>query len=350
MVELAEVAKEKGIRLGFVFPDVKTEEVKNKLESLSAKVYIIRENWTSFRLVNKLLKITLKEAPQILDFHFCYSINFVFLFLILKLLRKKIIYHYHGEIKPVEELKFFNRHFSKLRLFSFFVDKIICVSEANKRFLEALNVSKRKICVVYNGIKIENFDNFTVDKDFKEEVGFNDGEVIITSIGSLISRKGINVLIESAKYVLEEFPQARFVIVGRGNKEKYQKLARDLEIENKIVFTGLIKEYPYYILKATDLYVSASFSESFGLSIAEAQALGIPVVATRVGGVPEVVNNGKTGLLVPAGDAKALAKAIITLLKDKELRNNMGAKGRMWIRERFNLSEKVEELINVCIR
>lgn len=347
MIEFARETREKKINLTFVFPKIETEEVKRKIESLGASVYIIKESWLSFKFIIGLLKIILKEKPQILDFHFCYSLNFVFLFFILYFFGRKVVYHYHGEIRPLEELKFVNRHFSTLRLLTLFVNIIVCVSEANKRFLKALNINK-KICVIYNGVDVKSFTNVISDRDFKKEIGFTNGELIITSIGSLIPRKGMNVLIKAAKYVIENVPRARFVIIGGGNKDGYLKLAEDLGIKDKVILTGLIKDYPYHILKATDLFVSASFAESFGLSIAEAQILGIPVVATEVGGVPEVVQDGKTGVLVSSGDSKSLAEAMTKVLCSKELRKEFSEAGKEWVREQFNLEDKVKELLDVC--
>ena len=347
MIKLAEKAREKNIELSFIFPEIKTWKVKEELESLSANVNIIENGWRTYRFVVKLIKIILRKKGQIVDFHFCYSINFAFIFLILKTLGIRAIYHYHGEIMPIENLKFTNRHFSKLRLLTLFVDKIICVSEANKRFLEALNIRK-KIDVVYNGVNVKSFENIGNNKDFKREMNFTNGELIVTSIASLIPRKGIDVLIKAAKDVIDEMPNARFIFVGGGDEEPYRQLAQKLGIANKLVFTGLMKEYPYHILKDTNLYVSASFAESFGLSTAEAQLMGIPAVATKVGGVSEVVNDGNSGILVPPGDSKSLASEIIRLLKNEKLRRDLGDFGKKWITEKFNLEDRVEELINVC--
>lgn len=347
MIELAGRCRTKGIRLSFAFPRVESEDVKKGLLSLDARIHTIEPRWSSLYFVKEVLNIVRKESPYVLDFHFCSSLNLVILFLILRILGKKVIFHYHGEIRPVEELSFINRHFSKLRLVTLFANKIICVSEANKRFLKALNIRK-KIYVIYNGINIDNFTNIRVERDFRKEAGFNNGELIVTSIGSLIPRKGIGILIKAAKNVIDEIPQARFVIIGGGDMDKYLKLTEDLGIKDRVMLTGLLKEYPYHILKASDLYVSASFAESFGLSIAEAQILGIPVVATKVGGVPEVVNDGKTGVLVNPRDIDNLAKEITRLLTDKKLRREFSDAGRIWVKQRFNLTEKVEELLNVC--
>jgi glycosyltransferase involved in cell wall biosynthesis len=349
MIQLADKAKSNNLQVGFVFPRINTQEVRERLECLGAKVYTIEDSWKSFAFLKKLVKIVKSYKPDILDFHFCYSANFAIIFLILKIIGIKIIYHYHGEIFPIENLKFANRHFSKLRFQTLFVDKIICVSEANKKFLKALNVNK-KIDVVYNGVNVRNFGKeANKTSDFRTKMGFTNGELIVTSIASLIPRKGVDILIRAAKSVIDNAPQARFILIGGGDKTPYQRLAESLGISDKIVFMGLVKDYPYHILKDTDVFAHASYAESFGLSIAESQLIGLPVVATDVGGVPEVVRDGLSGFLVPAGDSDKLARAITSLLNDEKLRKDLGAFGKKWIAERFNLENKVEELIDACI-
>ena len=346
-LSLAQKAKERNVALGLVFPEVALMQAQKDLESFGAHVYAVKESWASISFIAALLKILKKEKPQVVDFHFCDTLNFAALFLILRVFNIRIVYHYHGEIRPIEELRFKNRHFSKLRYLSFFVDRIVCVSKANKKFLEALNIHK-KINVIYNGIEVSRFVNAEIKRNFREEMGLNNGESIVTFIGSLIPRKGIDVLLRAAKDVIKDIPAARFVIVGGGDKKKYQRLAESLGINEKVFLLGFMEEYPYYILKDTDVYASASFSESFGLSIAEAQILGIPVVATSVGGVPEVLNNGITGILTPPGDSQALANKIIGVLKNDLLRQGLGKAGRSWIEENFCMQDRVNEILDLC--
>lgn len=348
MIELAKQAQAKDIKMSFVFPGVDSLDVKSQLEQYKANIFEIPVSWESFGFVIEILRIAIKEKIKVLDFHFCSSSNFFFLFLLLRIIGKKVVFHYHGEIRPIKELDFINRHFSRLRALTFFPSKIICVSYANKKFLQALNIRK-EIEVVHNGIKIDSFDNIAVNNDFRKMAGIKDRELVVTSIGTLIPRKGMDILIRAAKIVLEKIPNVKFVIIGGGDKEPYESLARELKVIDKIITTGLLKDYPFDILKITDLYVSASYAESFGLSIAEAEALGIPVVATNVGGVPEVVDNGKTGFLVPSGDSIALAEKIIALLKNRNLRIQMGLSGRLWVKNNFDLQKKVEELMEVLI-
>lgn len=349
IVEFARKAKEKGIALHIVLPAITLQGAKEAIESYGARIHIVRGRWERFSFVKQLLSIAVKEKAGVLDFHLCTAPIFALLFLLLRLRGKKVLFHYHGEIKPLEELTLKNHHFSKLRFVTFFVDEIICVSHANRKYLEALNI-RTKIRVIYNGIKAENFLAAGDRRDFRKEAGFNNGELIVSYIGSLIPRKGIDVLLRAAQKVTGALPQARFVVVGGGKKERYERLAADLGIKDKVVFTGFLEDYPYHILRASDVFASASYAESYGYSSAEAQIMGIPVVATAAGGTQEVVNDGTTGILVSRGDVDGLAEEIIRVLRDENVRKELGKNGPAWIKNKFNLPERIEEIIDACLR
>lgn len=342
-VQIAEEGKKRGLGIHFVVPNFDFEETRLKITGAEARYTVIPENWKKLRNSLKLLFLILKIKPKIADFHFCDTLSFFPVFLFARLAGIEIVYHYHGEIQPLGNLRFVNRHFSRLRFLTVFVNKIICVSEANKRYLKALNIRKH-IDVIYNGIQIQKFlENFQRHQRQTQDI-FKGGIKIITSIGSLIPRKGVDVLIRAFQQVLKEAPEARLIIVGKGDTAKFERLVQELGMQDYIHLTGFVKEYPYGILNSTDLYVSASYAESFGLSIAEAELRGLCVLATRVGGVPEVVVDKKTGLLVNAGDPQALAEKMIFLLKADQLRKTMGLAGKEHVIKMFSLKERVEEL------
>jgi len=348
MIELAEQTNERGIGLGFIFPSIETNEVKDELERRNADVQVINADWNSFAFALDVIKIAKQNKPDCMDFHFCAGYNLVYLYLVLRLMGIQVIFHYHGEIRPIAELKLFNKHFSRLRAITFFTHQIICVSKANMKFLRALNIRK-EIIVVYNGINLDNFNDIQIDKDFRTEMGFSKDDLIVTFIGSLIERKGIDILIRAAQMVVKDVPHAKFVIVGGGKKDKYDAMIKDLNLNQNVYLMGLIRDYPFHIMQTADLFVSASYAESFGLSIAEAELMGMPVVGTQVGGVPEVVVDGQTGYLVPSGNSEALAEKIIILLKDESLRKSFGLAGAKWVKENFGLRDRVKELLDGCV-
>jgi glycosyltransferase involved in cell wall biosynthesis len=165
-------------------------------------------------------------------------------------------------------------------------------------------------------------------------------------IGSLTPRKQVDVLLQAFARVLERRPNARLTIVGGGPQDgRLRQLAASLGIAGAVTFTGLLAEYPFQLLAASDIFVSASEAESFGLVFVEAMCMGLPVVACTVGGIPEVVAHGETGVLVPSGDPEAFAAAIESLAADSELRVRMGQAGVLRARRCFDLPDKIDSLV-----
>lgn len=223
-------------------------------------------------------------------------------------------------------------------------DTIIVVSEGVKRFLiKTGGIPEKKIKKVYYGI---NPADIKIDKerDIREELGIDKDAPLIGCIGRLVEQKGHKYLIRAAKRVIEIFPQAKFFIIGRGKLEKnLKKLAQNNSLNSGIIFAGFRTDI-YSIIDKLDLIVMPSLWEGLGLVLLEAMALGKPIVATDVGGIPEVVENKKTGILVPAKDPNALAEAIINLLEDYSVAARMGEMGKASVKERFSSVKMVKEI------
>ena len=342
---LNEKLGKKGYRNIFVFANVQFETVRERIEEKGGSVIVIKKNWGKFFFIKEIFNIIRKWEPVIIDFHFISSLVLLPLLTWLKIFRNRarLVFHYHGEIVPIESLGFINFHFSRLRLLTLFFDKIVTVSKANERFLRALNI-KKEVEVIYNGINLNHL-TFRNKAECYREHNIPEGDFILTTISTLIPRKGLDILLKASAKVIKTVGKVRLIIVGGGPLEGMCKqLARDLNIENQVIFTGFLEEFPSKILASSDIYVSASNSESFGIVYAEAMAFGVPVVATNVGGIPEVVQNQVTGLLVPPKDENALAQAITTLLTNQQLRKEMGVAGKNRVKELFNIEDKVEEL------
>jgi glycosyltransferase involved in cell wall biosynthesis len=156
-------------------------------------------------------------------------------------------------------------------------------------------------------------------------------------VGSLKPRKNLPILLEAFERILVQVPQACLILIGRGPDEAALRSQVDrLGIEHAVVFAGFVTEQEklaYY--SVTNLFVSPSLMEGFGLAVGEAMACGLPVVATRAGSLPEVVNDGKTGLLVPASDVGALSGSILRLLQDGALAHQMGQAGQARVERLF---------------
>lgn len=158
---------------------------------------------------------------------------------------------------------------------------------------------------------------------------------------------GISQLIKGFAKIEKEYPQARLLIVGDGPKRtEYENMVHQLGIAHKTTFTGYVsnKEVPYYI-NQMDIFVLPSYRESFGVAAVEAQACGVPVVVTNVGGLPEVVEHEGTGLIIPDNHPDHLSHAFKRLIQDPKLRHEMGAKGMEYVKKRYDWTENASRMI-----
>jgi glycosyltransferase involved in cell wall biosynthesis len=199
-------------------------------------------------------------------------------------------------------------------------NRLIAVSQASARFSYLLGFSEKRVTVVPNGVDLSCF-NRKVDASFmREELGIGDEPLVVTAL-RLIKGKSPELLISAFAMVLRVIPNAKLVIAGSGQEEdNLSRQIKDLNITNSVFMVGkLPKEKVAQLMAAANVFVLPSKMESFGLTLLEASAAGVPVVCANAGGVPEVFQDGFNGLLYPPGDDDAMAKAIIRLLQDSKL-------------------------------
>jgi len=227
------------------------------------------------------------------------------------------------------------------RLLAGLASVIIVNSNAVKDRFKWLK-DRNKLETVYNGIDLNKFRVHPGSAGIRRELGVAAGAPLVGTVGRLDWYKAHQHFIQAAKLVKEAMPGARFLIAGEGaERAKLEAQVKELGLEEDVIFAGQRRDIPD-ILAGLDVFALSSVSEGFGRGIVEAMACGKPVVATMVGGIPEVVEDGLTGKLVPAGDPAALAGAITGFLKDKELAAAMGAAGRKRA-ERFSIGRNVEK-------
>lgn len=229
-------------------------------------------------------------------------------------------------------------------------DRIFAVSQAVKDFLmEWEKISKDKFTVINNGIDLEEFN---IDIDIprkKEELGLSLSSKVVGSVGRLDECKGYMFFLKAMPKILEHVPEARFIFVGEGPlRSKLEKMSRELKVEQNIIFLGVRRDIPE-ILSAMDLFVLPSIVEGFGIVLLEAMAMGKPVIASRVGGIPEIVKDGVTGILVEPASPSDLASSIVKLLKDPLEAKRIGEAGREEVKRRFTaeaMTQKIELVYN----
>jgi glycosyltransferase involved in cell wall biosynthesis len=204
---------------------------------------------------------------------------------------------------------------------------ITCGNNMRNNLVNNCGFPADKVVSIPTGVGKEFF-NAEKNREAKLKYGLNVDSIVITNVGILRSVKGQEVTLNSVGKVVEVIPRAKFLIAGDGPaRKRLEKMAEDLAIARHVVFTGFVEKIPE-IYSFTDVAILSSWSEGLPQSILQAMASGVPVVATKVGGVPEVVIHEKTGLLVEAGDHEGLAKSIIQIINkpDEALRFTVSAR------------------------
>jgi glycosyltransferase involved in cell wall biosynthesis len=229
------------------------------------------------------------------------------------------------------------------------VDCFICVSEAIRSMLIADGVPAARAVVVNEGIDLERVDAAPPAK-LHEELWLPHHAPIVGNVAALVPHKGQRHLIDAAALVLRQIPDARFVIAGEGElRGALERQIRERRLEKHVYLLGFRPDV-LSLHKIFDVFVMSSVTEGLGTSLLDAMACGKPVVATMAGGIPEVVEDGLTGLLVPTRDPEAMAAAIVRLLNDAALRRQMGEAAFLSARERFSVERMVLDTLRVYQR
>lgn len=212
-----------------------------------------------------------------------------------------------------------------------YCDHIICVSRA---IAEEVNFFKGKLSVVYNGVDVSLFK----ERDYDE----TRASVVISFVARLVKEKGIWEALFTLEQLRSEY-NIEFNIVGTGDQlEKIKKYIKDHKIEG--FYVKGYQSNVISILNSSDIFLLPSYYESFGLSICEAMSIGLPIVSTQVGGIPEIVRNEIEGFLVDVENESSLLDALRELIVDSRLRITMGKRSRQRVVEKFSLEKCVESL------
>ena len=236
--------------------------------------------------------------------------------------------------------------------------RIVAISKAVKRRFEAVT-DPEKVVVIYNGVDTRRFNPSSVDgRAIRRAFSIPEESLVIGTVSQLIPWKGVEYLIRAFHSILKEDPSARLLIAGdevpssRGYRERLVSLADSCGIGERVIFTGFREDIPR-VMAAMDVFVLPSLREALGRVLIEAMAMERPVVATKTGGVPEVVIDGETGILVPPEDHEALRDAIITIARDRDLARRLGKKGRERVERLFTMeghTRKIQDLYLEILR
>jgi glycosyltransferase involved in cell wall biosynthesis len=287
----------------------------------------------------KISKILKKKEAQILHFHDSHSATLgilaSFLYPVpIKISARKVDFSVRGN--PFRKLKY-----DKL------VSAVIAVSNGVKNVLIRDGIPESKIYTIYEGTDLKKFDIGGEKEDWKEKLGFRRDRFLAGIVAHLADHKGHIYLIESAKILKERGADMEILIIGEGElKDFLVSKTKELGVEDMVKFLGFRNDIPN-LLKAIDLFVLSSHLEGLCTSLLDAMASKLPIVATRTGGIPEAVEDGVNGILVPPRDSSALADAIFNLYKNRNLLVEMGERGYERAKKLFSVERMVENTISL---
>lgn len=220
------------------------------------------------------------------------------------------------------------------------VDGFIAASGAIRDILIHDGVPAGRVVVVHDGIDVGKIAHRPA-ADLHAEYWLPHGAPVIVNVGALVAHKGQKFLIEAMPLVVREIPDARLVIFGEGElRAGLERQVKHLSLEKHVLLPGF-REDVLSLVKSADLFVMSSLTEGLGSAVLDAMAMGLAVVGTRAGGIPEAVVPGETGELVEPGEAKPLAAALVKLLKDPALRRTYGEAGRQRVARQFDVDHLV---------
>jgi glycosyltransferase involved in cell wall biosynthesis len=218
-------------------------------------------------------------------------------------------------------------------------DRIIAVSEKTKEdFLRQHQISKNKMTVIHNGVDCEKFNPKISGESVRTTYSLDDSPLILT-IGGNILIKGTIFAFFALSQIVKVLPKVKLIVVGidKKNRERLRPILTNLGIMNNVILVGRIPNYemPLYY-SSSDLVLLPSLSENFPVVALEAMSSGKPVIASRVGGIPELVSNNENGILVSPSNVEQLVEALLRLLENQSLRNRLGNMGRKLVEEKYD--------------
>jgi glycosyltransferase involved in cell wall biosynthesis len=229
------------------------------------------------------------------------------------------------------------------------VDCFIAASEAIRQMLIADGVPAQRTVTVHEGIDVERVVA-TPPVNVHEAFFLPHGAPVVGNVAALVPHKGQRHLIEAARLVVQEIPDVRFVILGEGDlRDTLERQVHEHHLQKHVLLPGFRTDV-IGCIKGFDLFAMSSVTEGLGTSLLDAMACARPIVATTAGGIPEIVEDGVNGLLVPPRDHAALADAIVRVLKDPARRQQMGDAGFARVSDRFTVDRMVEQTAEVYAR
>jgi glycosyltransferase involved in cell wall biosynthesis len=349
--ELSAQLDASGWRSVLCFLSEPTEDVRRFLELPNVSFEVLANSTDGDRQARrKLARILTKHQPEILHLHF---VSFL------------TLYPWVARFKSVRKV-FFTDHHSRpaghipkraplwkqaaARLIGLPLSKVVCVSNYGYQCMTGVDLLPRnRFEMIYNGVDISRVGpDDGVSATFRRRFGIPEDRQIVTQVCWMIPEKGISDFLGMARGVAMQKRDVHFVLVGEGShREQYMRDAEAMGLGDRITWTGVMDDpFGEGVFHAADVVCQFSqWEEVFGWMIAEAMAHAKPVVATRVGGIPELIIDGVSGYLVARGDTELMSERVLDLLRDAEARVRMGQIASQIVQTKFDLQKNVTQLI-----
>jgi glycosyltransferase involved in cell wall biosynthesis len=350
--ELSMQLGERGWRSVLCFLSEPTAEVRDFLELPNVRFAALPNSTNGdFGARLNLMRLLGRHQPEILHLHFVSFIS---------------LYPWVARIKSARKIFFTDHHSrpegyahagaplwkrSAARLIGNPFTKVICVSNYGYSCMTEIGLLPRdRYQMIYNGVDLSRVSKANgAAQKFRARFSIPDDRQIVTQVSWMIPEKGISDFLKMAQLVAAQKTDVHFVLVGDGAyREQYMREAAAIGVSDRLTWTGVIDDpFGEGVFHAADVVCQFSrWEEVFGWMIAEAMAHAKPVVATRVGGIPELISDGTSGYLIDRGDAEGMSRRVLELLKDGDLRLRLGNAGRATVGAKFDLQKNVAQLID----
>jgi glycosyltransferase involved in cell wall biosynthesis len=332
--------------------DTPPETVRRFLTLPNVELEVFRSLPVNARTAMELGRILRRHRPRILHLHF---VGFLSPYPWIGRLHGVGKVFFTDQSSPPEGLEGVRAPLWKrslARLINAPMTKMISVSEFKRAYRGRLGTipAGRQMCI-YNAVDLGRIPSDpSAACEFRRRFGIPDDHRLIVQVSMIIPEKGIADLLEAARIVVSADPSAHFVLVGEGaGRAGFEHQAAALGIADHVTFTGCVLDpcSEGVFAAATVVCQVSRWQEAFGWVIAEGMAFGKPLVGTRAGGIPEVIEDGVTGYLAPRGDRQAIAGHILSLLRDPAACERMGRAGRLAVEKKFNLRTNVAQLMEI---
>jgi glycosyltransferase involved in cell wall biosynthesis len=316
-----------------------------ELEKIGIRIDLIEiKNLRNLKGIWRLYKYIRQSRPDVI--HTQLETSDILGTLFGKILGIPSISTIHTLELPSRKIKKYLRNFLRWNILKCFSKYIIVVSDFTRQHYIRLGFDQTKLLTIYNGIELNNFLRDSDPRHLKAGMfGLHDDCVVITTVAVLREMKGIQNMLSAMPKLIDKIPNLYYVIVGDGEyRENLENLSRTLGIVEQVIFLGYRTDIPA-ILAASDLFAYPSLQDALPTVLMEAMASDVPIVASNIGGVPEIIENDVSGLLVDPGNPSSLVEACFKLLCDHDLSERYTAAAYDVVKNKFDICQQASSIL-----